>query len=70
MNGEKQGESGGREGEKEKKKILLLNTEVKQLTEEINLISFHFSMCIICSTRTLMVRTNYFIEVLKYILLT
>lgn len=52
MNGEKQGEGegGGREGEKEKKKILLLNTEVKQLTEEINLNSFHFSMCIICST--------------------
>lgn len=62
MNGEKQGEGegGGREGEKEKKKFLLLNTEVKQLTEEIILISFHFTMCITCSTRTLMSTTNYF----------
>lgn len=52
MNGEKQGEKegDGRKGEKEKKRILLINTEVKQLIEEINLISFHFNMCIICST--------------------
>lgn len=40
----------GRSQRRERReKTLLLNTELKQLADEINLISFQFTMCVICS---------------------